>query len=64
MDPASAIGVVSGAATLAATAVQTTMFLMSLKDSYDNAGLMIWDLIAASKAFEIAWNRIHDWQES
>jgi hypothetical protein len=65
MDPASvAIGVVSGAAALAAMAVKTTTFLVGLRDSYKRTDLIILDLASACQAFEIAWVHIHDWANS
>ena len=62
MDPVSAVlGVVSGSATLAATALRTVQYLTSLKDIYDRSGIIILDLLAACEAFEAAWDRIHSW---
>jgi len=44
MDPASVvIGVVSGAANLAALAISTTRYLIDLKDSYKNVELVVLD---------------------
>src|ERR1700761_1382702 len=62
MDPASVVvGVVSGSASLVALAISTTTYLIGLKDRYKHAQLIILDLVAPCKAFEIAWKRIHDW---
>lgn len=62
MDPASVvIGVVSGAASLAAMALKTSTFLLGLRDSYTNIEVLILDLASTCRAFEIAWNRIHQW---
>ncbi len=62
MDPASvALGVVSGAAALAAMTIQTVTYLIGLKDTFKHADLIISDLVAACKAFEIAWDHIHQW---
>ena len=65
MDPASIVlGVVSGAAALAAMTVKTATYLVGLRDTFKQARLIILDLVAACKAFEIAWNHIHDWASS
>jgi hypothetical protein len=64
MDPASVvIGVVSGAASLAALAISTTTYLMGLKDSYKHVEIVVLDLVTTCQAFEIAWSRIHDWAQ-
>lgn len=64
MDPASVVvGVVSGAASLAALAISTTTYLIGLKDSYKHVELVVLDLVTTCQAFEIAWRRIHDWAE-
>jgi hypothetical protein len=64
MDPASVVvGVVSGAAGLAALAISTTTYLIGLKDSYKHVELAVLDLVTTCQAFEIAWRRIHDWAE-
>jgi hypothetical protein len=56
--------VVSGAAALAALAVQVTAYLLGLKDTYEDSELIILDLASTCQAFEIAWRRIHDWASS
>ncbi|MCJ1430898.1 hypothetical protein MMC27_000248, partial [Xylographa pallens] len=62
MEPASVvIGVVGGAATLAALAISTTTYLIGLKDSYKHVELVVLDLVTTCQAFEVAWRRIHDW---
>jgi hypothetical protein len=62
MDPASVVlGVVSGAAGLAALAISTTTYLIGLKGSYNHVELVVLDLVTTCQAFEIAWRRIHDW---
>lgn len=64
MDPASVIiGVVSGAASLAALAITTTRYLLGLKDSYKGVELVVLDLVTTCQAFEIAWRRIRDWAQ-
>lgn len=64
MDPVSAIGVVSGAATPAAMAVQTIKYLMSLKDTLQRANLIFLDLVTSCQAFESAWSHIHEWAQA
>ena len=62
MEPASVvIGVVGGAATLAALAISTTTYLLGLKDSYKHVELVVLDLVTTCQAFEMAWRRIHNW---
>ena len=65
MDPASVgIGVVSGAAALAAMAVQTTTYLVGLKDTLQRADLIFLDLLTSCQAFEAAWSHIHEWAKT
>ncbi len=65
MDPASiALGVVSGAAALATMTVKTATYLVGSRDTFKQANLIILDLVAACKAFEIVWNHIHNWASS
>jgi hypothetical protein len=64
MDPVSAIGVISGAATLAAMAVQTINYLMSLRDTLQRANLIFLDLVTSCQAFESAWSHIHEWAQA
>ena len=62
MDPASIVlGVVGGAAALAALAVKTIKFLVELQDTHKDAALILWDLRVACHALEGAWNGIRAW---
>jgi hypothetical protein len=62
MDPASVvIGVLSGAAGLAALALSTYAYLLGLRDSYTHIELTVLDLASTCQTFEISWTCIHHW---
>jgi hypothetical protein len=63
MDPASIIGIASGAATLVSICVQTVTFLTSISDNYKNVHLALWDLISSCEALKNAWTNVHIWLE-
>ena len=42
-------------------AIQVTKTLVGLRDSYEEAELVLLDLATTCRTFEIAWKRIHIW---
>lgn len=62
MDPASgALGVASATVTLAALALKIGQILTSVAASYNRGAALIYSLIGACQAIEVAWSCINAW---
>ena len=59
MDPASIVGIVSGAVSLAKFALETASYLLSLKDLFDHTELQLLNLASRCQTLDIAWRRVH-----
>ena len=65
MEPASAIiGIAATAASLAALAARTVLFVTRLRDTYANLDLVVLDLYTTCQAFEIASRNISTWAQA
>jgi len=61
MDPASIVGIVASAASLAKLALETATYLVGLKDSFNQMELHLLDLASRCQTLDIAWRRVHVW---
>jgi hypothetical protein len=62
MDPATAFfGIASGTVTLSALALKVGQTLKSIVNTHKQGAALIYSLIGACQAIEIAWNRISTW---
>jgi hypothetical protein len=65
MEPVSAtLGVASSTVTLAALAVSVGRTLTTVVNTHRQHAALIYSLIGACKAVEVAWKRIHAWSEA
>jgi hypothetical protein len=65
MDPAfSLVGITSGTVTLAALALKIGQTLRNIVAAYNQSAAIIYSLIGACQAVEVAWNRINNWVKS
>lgn len=62
MDPApGALWVASASVTLAALALKISHILRSIVASYNQSAAIMYSLIGACRAIEVAWSRINAW---
>lgn len=62
MDPASAIlGIASGTVMLAGLALKIGQTLRNMAVLYNRSAALLYSLIGACQAIEVAWNRINTW---
>lgn len=62
MDPATAFfGIASGTVTLGALALQVGKTLKSIVNTHKQGAALVYSLIGACQAIEVAWNRISIW---
>jgi Ankyrin repeats (3 copies) len=65
MEPVSAsIGIASSTVTLAALALSISKTLTTVVNTHRQSAALIYSLIGACKAIELAWQRIHVWIEA
>lgn len=62
MEPVSAaLGIASSTVTLAGLALSIAKTLTTVINTYRQSAALLYSLIGACKAIEVAWQRIHDW---
>ena len=61
MEPASIVGLVSGAAGVAMLAFQLSKLLIGLKDSFDHIAIRLIDLATLCRVLEVAWSEVEGW---